>query len=362
MGSAMLKGDEMTNRVLASLGGAMFLVGLVLSAAAPAAAQAKAPRTSWGKPDLQGTWDFRTITPLERPDNMAGKEFLSREEAENREREVVNRNNRLDARPAERTTAGGSVDIRADGSPGFYNNFWLDYGTKTISTRRTSLIIDPPNGKLPPVTARAKQQVEATRKYLTEHPADSWLDRSTSDRCILGFNAGPPLTPGGYNQNVQLFQTQDYVALVTEMIHTARIVPLDGRPQLKESVRQWSGDSRGRWEGDTLVVETSNFVGGRNAWTLPLIGEGTDFADQPAAIATPNMKLVERFTRLDADTLEYKYTVIDPEVWTREWTAAIPLRRSDSPMYEYACHEGNYSMPNILSGQRALEKAASSQR
>jgi hypothetical protein len=348
----------MTNRVLAAVGGAMFLAGLFVSAAVPAAAPGKVPRTSWGKPDLQGTWDFRTITPLERPDALANKEFLTPEETARREKEVVDRNNNLDARPSERTTAGGSVDIRPDGTPGFYNNFWLDYGTKTNSTRRTSLIIDPPNGKLPPITARAKEQVETTRKYLTEHPADSWLDRSTSDRCILGFNAGPPLTPGGYNQNMQLFQTQDYVALVTEMVHTARIIPLDGRPRLNQNIRQWSGDSRGHWEGDTLVVETTNTMGGRNAWTLPLIGEGTDFADQPAAISTPNMKLIERFTRVDADTLEYKYTVIDPEVWTKEWTASIPLRLSEIPMYEYACHEGNYSMPNILSGQRALEKAS----
>jgi hypothetical protein len=347
----------MTNRVLASVGGVMFLAGLVFLAATPAAAPAKAPRTAWGKPDLQGIWDFRTITPLERPVALAGKEFLTQEEAERREREVVDRNNRLDARPAERTTAGGSVDIRPDGSPGFYNNFWLDYGTKTVGTRRTSLIVDPPTGKLPAVTAAAKQRSEATRKYLLEHPADSWLDRSTSDRCLVGFNAGPPLTPGGYNQNIQVFQTQDYVALVTEMIHTTRIVPLDGRPRLNANVRQWSGDARGHWEGDTLVVETSNMMGGRNAWSLPLIGEGTDFADQPEAISTENMKLVERFTRLDVDTLEYRYTVIDPEVWTRPWTASIPLRRSNSPLYEYACHEGNYSMPNILSGQRALEKS-----
>jgi len=327
----------MSHRVLASIGAAAVLVGLVWSAAAPAAA-GKVPRTAWGKPDLQGIWDFRTITPLERPDTAGGKEFLSQQEAETLEQEVVNRNKTLDERPSERTTAGGNVDRRADGSPGFYNNFWLDGGTKTVGTRRTSLIVDPPTGKLPAVTANAQQSADARRKYLQDHPADSWLDRSTSDRCLVGFNAGPPLTPGGYNQNMQVFQTQDYVALVTEMIHTTRIVPLDGRPRLNNSVRQWSGDARGHWEGDTLVIETANFNGERR-WR----GSSKD------------MKLTERLTRVDADTLEYSYTVTDPEVWTKTWSASIPLRRSDLPLYEYACHEGNYSMPNILSGQRAAE-------
>jgi hypothetical protein len=329
----------MSHRVLASVGAAAFAVALVLSAATPSAAPGKAPRTAWGKPDLQGTWDFRTITPLERPDSAGGKEFLSEEEASSAEREVVERNTQLDTRPAERTTAGGNVDRRADGSPGFYNNFWLDGGTKTVGTRRTSLIVDPPNGKLPALTPKAQQEADARRKYLQEHPADSWLDRSTSDRCLVGFNAGPPLTPGGYNQNMQVFQTQDYVALVTEMIHTTRIVPLDGRSKLNDNLRLWSGDARGHWDGDTLVIETANFHGDRR-WRG----------------SSRNMKLVERLTRLDADTLEYKYTVTDPDVWTSSWTASIPLRRSDLPPYEYACHEGNYSMPNILSGQRAAEK------
>jgi hypothetical protein len=329
----------MSHRVLASVGAAV-LVALAL-VAAPTAAPGKVPRTAWGKPDLQGIWDFRTITPLERPDNVAGKEFLSQQEAETLEQEVVERNKALDSRPAERTTAGGSVDRRADGSPGFYNNFWLDGGTKTVGTRRTSLIVDPPTGKLPAVTPSAQQSTDARRKYLQDHPADSWLDRSTSDRCLVGFNAGPPLTPGGYNQNMQVFQTQDFVALVTEMIHTTRIVPLDGRAPLNTSVRQWSGDARGHWDGDTLVIETANFNGERR-WR----GSSKD------------MKLTERLTRVDADTLDYSYTVTDPAVWTKTWAASIPLRRSDLPLYEYACHEGNYSMPNILSGQRAAERTS----
>ena len=222
----------------------------------PITAQSAGPvqRTAWGQPDLQGIWDFRTITPLERPEELGDKAFLTEEEAASLEQEVVARNIRLGDRPAERTTAAEQVDRREDGSPGFYNNFWLDGGTSTVGTRRTSLIIDPPNGQLPTLSANGQQAADARRAYREEHPSDSWLDRSTSDRCLLGFNAGPPISPGGYNQNLQLFQTPDHVVLLTEMVHTTRVVPLDGRGPLPENIRQWSGDSRGHWEGDTLVV------------------------------------------------------------------------------------------------------------
>jgi hypothetical protein len=336
----------MGHRAPASVCAAAVLVALALWAAAPAGAQnSKPPRTAWGKPDLTGVWDFRTITPLERPANLADKEFLTEEEAAKAEQDVVERNRRIDERPAERTTAGGNVDTRADGTPGFYNNFWLDGGTKPVGTRRTSLVIDPPNGRVPALTPAAQKRVEERRAYLKEHPADSYEDRSASDRCILGFNAGPPLTPGGYNQNMQVVQTRDHVVLMTEMVHTARIVPLDGRPQLNASFRQWSGEARGRWEGDTLVIETTNFKEERR-WRG----------------STANMKLIERLTLLDPDTLEYKYTVIDPDTWTSPWTAAIPLRRTTEPMYEYACHEGNHSMVGILSGQRAADREAAAKR
>jgi hypothetical protein len=336
----------MSHKSLASVCAAAVFVALGLGAAAPAVAQtSKVPRTAWGRPDLSGVWDFRTITPLERPANLADKEFLTEEEAARAEQEIVDRNRRLDDRPAERTTAGGNVDRRADGSPGFYNNFWLDGGTKPVDTRRTSLIIDPPDGRVPALTATAQRKAEERRAYVQAHPADGPEDRSASDRCLLGFNAGPPLTPGGYNQNMQLIQTRDHVVLVTEMVHTARIIPLDGRPQLTERIRQWSGEARGHWENDTLVIETTNFKEERR-WRG----------------ATGNMKLIERLTRLDADTLEYKYTVIDPETWTRPWTASIPLRLSDLPMYEYACHEANYSLSNILSGHRADEREAAAKR
>ena len=330
----------MRHRVLASM---CVVAGVVSLSALPVAAQT-APRTVWGQPDLRGIWDFRTITPLQRPESLAEQEFLTEEEAANLEQEVLERNADLANRPALRTEVTESVDRGADGAPGFYNNFWLDRGTRAVGTRRTSLIIDPPNGRIPDLTASGQRTAAARRAYRQEHPADAGVDRSAYDRCILGCNAGPPITPGGYNQNLHLFQTPDHVVLVTEMVHTVRVVPLDGRPVLSDDVRQWSGDSRGHWEGETLVVETSNFNDQRG-WRG----------------STTNMKLVERYTRVDADTLDYEFTVIDPETWTSSWTASIPMRRSLNPMYEYACHEGNHSMDGILAGRRAEERAAPAQ-
>ena len=334
----------MNHRCFAALLSAIVIITL---SDIPGAAQT-VPRTPGGQPDIQGIWDFRTITPLERPAALADKEFLTAEEAANLEQETVERNERLLQRDAQRTEVTASVDQGEDGAPGFYNNFWLDGGT--TSTGRTSLIIDPPNGRIPPLTAEAQRAVDARRAYLRDHPADSWLDRNTSDRCIVGFNAGPPITPLGYNQNVQVFQPPDRVVLVTEMVHTPRVVPLDGRPALNSNVRQWSGDSRGHWEGDTLVVETENFKDERRWIPLGSAPAGTG--------SSANMTLVERFTRVDVDTLEYTFTVTDPETWTSPWTASQPMRRTDMPMFEYACHEGNYSMEGILAGARAEEKAA----
>ena len=334
----------MSHRLLVYVSAVAVLVALVSSGTAPVGAQTPVLRTAWGQPDLQGIWDFRTITPLQRPEDLAEREFLTAEEAASLEQEAVDRNIRLLNRPARRTAAGGNVDRRADGTPGFYNNFWLDRGTSTVGTRRTSLIVDPPNGRMPALTVDGQRRATARREYRREHPADSWVDRSAAERCILGFNAGPPITPGGYNQNVQVFQTPEHVVLVTEMVHTARIVPLDGRPPLGPDIRQWSGDSRGHWEGDTLVIETANFTD-QTRWRG----------------STQNMRLVERFTRVDADTLLYEFTVTDPETWTRPWTASVPMQRTDVPMYEYACHEGNYAMEGILAGHREAEKAAAVQ-
>ncbi len=323
------------------------VIVVIALSAIPAAAQT-APRTPWGQPDLQGIWDFRTITPLERPEEVADKEFLTAEETANLEQETIDQNERLLRRAALRTEVTESVDRGEDGAPGFYNNFWLDEGT--TSTGRTSLILDPPNGRIPPLTLEAQRLVDTQQEYLSEHSSDSWLDRNTSDRCIVGFNAGPPITPLGYNQNLQVFQTPDHVALVTEMVHTSRVVALDGRPSLSDDIRQWSGDSRGHWDGDTLVVETANFKDERRWIPLGSAPAGTG--------SSANMTLVERFTRVDADTLEYTFTVTDPETWTTSWTGSMPMRRTDAQMFEYACHEGNYAMEGILAGARAEEKAA----
>ncbi len=307
-----------------ALAGLLALPALVL-------AQDDAPRTDWGAPNLQGVWDFRTITPLERPEGE--KAFLTEEEAVQREQAAVDRDVRLWEADARRTEAGRNV--------GDFNHFWKDWGTRVIGTRRTSLIIDPPNGRLPEMTdAGRARRADGRGSYSDRIPA-SYTDLSDADRCLMGFNAGPPITPGGYNQNVQIFQTPDEVVLLTEMVHTVRVVPLDGRPALDEDLAQWSGDSRGRWEGDTLVVETANFDVDRN-WRG----------------ASADMRLEERFTRVDADTLEYEYTVTDSDTWVAPWTVNLPMVRSDLPLFEYACHEGNYSMETMLAGARTDEAAA----
>ena len=294
------------------------------------------PQTAWGAPDLQGVWDFRTITPLERPENLGDKAFLTQEEAAQREQGAVDRATRLWDSEARRTEAGGNV--------GGYNNFWMDQGTNVIGTRRTSLIIDPPNGRLPEATETGRARAAANRGSFSSDLPASYTDLSNSDRCLMGFNAGPPITPAAYNQNVQLFQTPDHLVMLTEMVHTVRVIPLDGTPPLVEGLRQLSGDSRGHWEGKTLVVETANFEARRD-WRG----------------STEGMRLVERFTRVDADTLEYEFTVTDPGTWDAPWTVNLPMRRNELPMFEYACHEGNYSMEAMLGGARADERTEGDQ-
>ena len=306
-------------------------LALVPLLAAPAVGQGEAPRTAWGAPDLQGVWDFRTITPLQRPEELGDQEFLTEEEAANREQAAVNRDIELWEAAPRRTEAGGSV--------GAYNNFWMDRGTNVIETRRTSLIIDPPNGRMPPLSEDGQRRADERRARREVSPADSWLDRSSFDRCILGFNQGPPMTPGGYNQNMQLFQTEDHVVVLNEMVHDSRIIPIDGRA--RPGIDSWTGESRGRWEGDTLVVETIDFSA-KHSW------RGT----------TSDRHLIERFTRVDADTLVYEFTVTDPGTWTAPWTAQVPMRLNELPLFEYACHEGNYSLEGILSGARADERKA----
>ena len=284
------------------------------------------PRTADGRPDLQGTWDFRTITPLERPAQFAGKDVLTDNEAAD----------------LEQRTAQGRVD-RAPraGDPGTYNQFWFDYGTKVSTDKRTSLIVDPPDGRQPPLTPDGQKRT-AERAEIGRQPATGPEDRPLWERCLLGFNSGPPMMPSGYNNNMQVVQTQDYVVILNEMVHDARIVPLSGRPH--GTLRSLRGDSRGRWEGDTLVVDTINFTD-QGTGTLGLRAQ-TD----------RNLRLVERFTRVAADTLLYEFTIDDSTVWTRPWTAAVPMTRTDDQIFEYACHEGNYGMVGILSGARMQER------
>ena len=337
----------MRHRNLAVLCAAAAVVAL---APALAAGQAEVPRTSWGAPDIGGVWDFRSITPMERPADLAEQEFLSEEEAARLEQETVARNQELLDRPAQRTTATESVDSGENGAPGFYNNFWLDRGTTTVGTRRTSLIVDPPDGRMPPFTPEAAARQEALRAaregVVTHAPTPGgWVEDLGANglqlRCITGFNAGPPMTPGGYNNNVQIFQTEDFVALLNEMNHNVRYVPLDGRPHV--DLPQWTGDSRGRWEGDTLVVETVSFL------------RETSFS---SGRTDANLHLTERFTRVEPGVLMYEATIDDPTVWTRPWTYQVPMTFNDQPLYEYACHEGNYGLENILAGARAEEAAA----
>ena len=277
-----------------------------------------------------GVWDFRTITPLERPAERGDQEFLTEEEAAGLESAAVDRSERL-AQPSEVRTE----PLPAGGSVGAYNDFWFDRGFNVVASRRTSLIVDPPDGRIPALTP-AGQQRAAMRSAARARPAVTWEDRSLFERCVT---RGLPRLPGGYNQNLQILQTAEHVVILYEMMREARVVPLDGRPHLPAAVRLWHGDSRGRWEGDTLVVETANF------------SPKNDFRGAGAGL-----RLVERFTRVDADTIDHQVTISDPTTFTRAWTAAIPLRRTDAPMYEYACHEGNYGMEGIMAGARADER------
>ena len=311
---------------------------LLLTAAAvalaplPVVAQsADVPRTPWGKPDLQGVWDFATLTPMERPPEFADRATLTEEDVAN----IVARSAQFTQFLSENGI--GSSDTRT----GTYDEFWFDFGSDVSADRRTALVVDPPNGRIPDLTPVARERQAARRAYLAEHPADSWEDRNLAERCLVGFNSGPPMAPSAYNNVFQLFQTEEHVVILNEMVHDARIVPLDGRDSLDANVRQWLGSSRGYWDGDTLVVETANFR------------DETNFRG-----VTRDVRLEERFTRADDDTLLYRFTVSDPRTFERPWTAEVPMSLSSGPTFEYACHEGNYGLEGILAGMRAEEREA----
>ena len=310
------------------------LMAVVLILPAPSAGQGaaagawSAPQTAWGDPDLRGVWTNATTTPLERPDDLGDKAVLTGEEWE-----------------ARNSVSGISDDRRVDieGDVGFYNDFWLEQGQLN---ERTSLIIDPPNGKLPAPTPEEQERAAALAQYRIDNylSPGTWTDLNMYDRCITRG------MPGFYNHNYHIFQTPDYVAIQAEMIHDARIIPLDGRPHLKQSIRQWLGDARGHWEGNTLVVETTNLTEKLQDRGLFVFATGG------------NLRLVEQFTRVDVDTIDYQFTVHDASAFTEPWTASVPMRVLEGNLFEYACHEGNYAIANMLRGARAKEAAESGSR
>lgn len=301
---------------------------LTLATAAPIAAQtemgADIPRLTNGRPDLQGTWDFRTITPLQRPEEYGTQEVLSADQAAEFEiarREELDRDNFTDE-----TTTGD------------YNEFWYDRGSEILDSFRTSLITSPPDGRLPERTEAAERIADEARAAAEQNLGIEV--RPLSERCIMGFNSGPPMIPSAYNNNVQLVQAGDHIVIHNEMVHNARIVKM-GTDEHSDTPRKQEGDSIGYWDGDTLVVETRNFAG------------PTSFMN-----SSENMELVERFWLEDAGTLGYEFTVTDPTRWEDSWTASFPMVRADQPIYEYACHEGNYSMAGIMAGWRRQEVEA----
>ncbi len=333
----------MTMKQLVFVTGALTLALLAPTSVTAQSRNSSTPLAQDGRPDLSGVWDFRTVTPLERPEELADQEFLSEEEVAAYAAERVLASNadlNREARKLETTSRGQVNGTRESRDLALaYNDFWWDRGTEVVETRRTSLVIDPPNGRIPALTDAATARA-ADRVRINQRPTEGPEDRPLGERCITGFNSGPPMLPGAYNMNVQIFQTADHVVLLNEMVHNARIVLLDGSPHGK--VPLWTGDSRGHWEGDTLVVETKNFL------------RETSFRN-----SSKNLHLTERLKRVSENTLLYTFTITDPTTWTQPWTVELPMRRSDLPMFEYACHEGNYGMDGTLTGARAIENDSS---
>lgn len=346
-------------RSIASLVTVLFLTSGIAYAEADTnkAPDYQAPRNSQGHPDLQGVWDFRTLTPLERPLDIGDKAVFSAAEAEVfRQKEV----------------ASHDVDKQRDIPAAFdvegaYNTFWWDFGTEMNEDRRTSLIVDPSDGRLPALTPQAREDMK--RNLLHTQPVRVFGSvgevtfrpkgpeaLGLSERCLVGFNAGPPLIPSAYNNNIRIVQAAGHIVLFTEMIHDARVISMDGSPHLPKDIKKWSGDSIGHWEQDTLVIETSNFTDKTPVYQLPInlidlsmngvVGRGRD------------LHLTERLTRTSDSRLLYEYTINDPNSFTKPFTVAIPMKATEDQMFEYACHEGNYSMAGMLKGARTLEKEA----
>lgn len=322
---------------------AWVVVALVMLLPHPGVAQSGAPSkegvrlTPHGDPDIQGIFTFRTLTPLNRPEAFTGKEALSAEEAaafEATERTRLNR----DLFDPEQGAPSAGYQSRSEGGVLSYNEFWYERGVELTQDRRTSLVIDPASGRVP-YTTTYQERSRIRRLNLRNGFGNSHHDRSLSDRCLMGFNSGPPMVSGSYNNNVQILQTPGYVVILNEMVHNARIIPLDGRPH--GELRQFAGDSRGHWEGATLVIETQNFL-----------------RETSLGGSTADTFLIERFRRTDDDMVIYEFTVEDERSYTQPWTAMMPLRRTDGPLYEYACHEGNIGMYGILAGARQKDTQA----
>jgi hypothetical protein len=289
------------------------------------------PPATVGKPDLDGVWSFATITPLERPAEFASKPELTPQEAAEYEKRTIERNDR-----DRRDRSSPEADVG-----GAYNEAWFDRGsvlTVVNGKKRSSLVVDPPDGKIPALTPAAQQRVTARAADRREHLTDGPENQGLPTRCLL-FGAGPPIVPGPYNNFVQILQFPDHVIIFNEMIHDARIVPLDGRPHNPPAIRKWLGDSRGRWEGNTLVIDTTNFT------------DKTNFRN-----ADENLHVVERLTRAGPDTLLYEFTIDNPTAFTKPWSVQIAMTKSDARIFEYACHEANYAMTGILRGARSEEK------
>jgi len=285
------------------------------------AAKAHIPRVADGHPDIQGVWDFAQLTPFERPGEFADKDAISDDEAA----EFANR--RIETTNKDRRDGGAAADVERA-----YNDFWWDFGTRIAKQR--SLVVDPPDGRVPPTTEAARAR-QAARRGKFDNPEE----RPLAERCILGFNSGPPMVPSAYNNNVQIVQSPTHVAIVNEMIHSARLVDMSGRKHFPDSMRFLTGDSIGRWDGDTLVVDTTNFS-----------------IDGGFRGASKNLHLIERFTRTGADSLRYEFTIDDSDTWTRKWSVAMPMVKSNEQMFEYACHESNYALEDVMKGARYGEK------
>jgi len=295
------------------------------------------PKTPDGQPDLQGTWTNATLTPFERPASLRDKAFMSEAEAAKLEEQAEIR------REEDGPPRAGDV--------GNYNQFWFDSGERVVATRRTSLVIDPPDGRVP-----LRPEAEQARDYAGAHQGDSYEFMSVWDRCITrGVPGG--MFPAGYNNAYEIVQTKGYVTIHYEMIHEARIIPVDGRPHLPPQVRSWNGDPRGHWDGNTLVVETTNF--NSKGWIATSAATGRI----KGIPQTESLRLVERFTPVDANTLEYVAVIDDPAMYTRTWTVSMPLERNPGyRLYEYACHEGNRAVEGVLRGARAEERQQGSRQ